>query len=346
MPASDVRDNEFVPGHLTGYNFLALSGLKLAIEMANETGHAELAKSWQAEYDDYHAAFLKVLDKRSPVKITATFHRRSMGRRAATTGATCSQSFPSRRSTLTTPRVTATLKATQAKYAEGIMTYANGEFFHHYLTIKNTMTEVIRGDAEDQAQADRELYALLVHTSSTHAGFEFAMGFRGATATLKTTWLRTDGLPPSTGPFCAPCWFAKKGNQLHLLSAISPAWIGAGKSIAVRQAPSNFGGVAFTLDQPWPGEAVLHLNMAFTRPPQKIVIHIPWFVDSKSATADGKAMQAVDGALAVSPETKNVQIRWTLKSNAPSLSYDSAVRDYKAEYARRYQILMHGEAAR
>jgi hypothetical protein len=71
--------------------------------------------------------------------------------------------------------VTATLKATQAKYAEGIMTYANGEFLHHYLTIKNTMTEVIRGDAEDQAQADRELYALLVHTSSTHASFEFAI---------------------------------------------------------------------------------------------------------------------------------------------------------------------------
>ena len=70
------------------------------------------------------------------------------------------------------PRVTATLKATQAKYAEGIMTYANGEFLHHYLTIKNTMTEVIRGDQE---QALQEFYALLLHTSSTHAGFEFAI---------------------------------------------------------------------------------------------------------------------------------------------------------------------------
>ncbi len=46
------------------------------------------------------------------------------------------------------PRVTATLKATQAKYAEGIMTYADGEFLHHYLTIKNTLTETIRGDQE------------------------------------------------------------------------------------------------------------------------------------------------------------------------------------------------------
>jgi hypothetical protein len=26
------------------------------------------------------------------------------------------------------------------------------------------------------------------------------------------------------------------------------------------------------------------------------------------------------------------------------LSYDRAVKDYQAEYSRRYQILMHGEA--
>ena len=62
VPASNVRDNEYVPGHLTGYNFLALDGLRLAIAMANETGHADLAKKWQAEYDDFHQAFFKVLD--------------------------------------------------------------------------------------------------------------------------------------------------------------------------------------------------------------------------------------------------------------------------------------------
>src|SRR5579863_9031092 len=34
IPATDVRDNEYVTGHLTGYNFLALDGLDAAIEMA------------------------------------------------------------------------------------------------------------------------------------------------------------------------------------------------------------------------------------------------------------------------------------------------------------------------
>ncbi len=146
--------------------------------------------------------------------------------------------------------MTATLSATQAKYAEGIMTYADGEFLHHYLTIKNTMTESIRGD--QRAGQAMEFYALLVHTSSTHAGFEYAI-LPGATATSGTTSRLTAGSPPSTAPCCAPCWCAKKANQLHLLSVVSPAWIGKGKTIAVRQAPTNFGRVAFALDQPQDG---------------------------------------------------------------------------------------------
>jgi hypothetical protein len=339
MPLSNVRDNEYVPGHLTGYNFLALSGLKLAIEMASETGHANLAQSWQAEYDDFNQAFFKVLEERAnanngyiPPALDGQKEGYDWGNMLAV--------VPEPTLDPHDPRVTATLKATQAKYAEGIMTYANGEFLHHYLTIKNTMTEVIRGDQE---QALHEFYALLLHTSSTNAGFEYKIypwGNRNF----------EDNLSPHG-------WFAAEyrtllrtmlvredGNQLHLLSVISPAWIGAGKSISVRQAPSNFGAVAFTLDQPSANETVLHLNPAFTAPPQQIVVHLPWFVDLKSATADGKDLQASNGALSVSPGTKEVHIYWALKPNAPDMSYDRAVKDYKAEYARRYQILMHGEA--
>ncbi|MGD0680860.1 MAG: hypothetical protein ABR990_02320 [Terracidiphilus sp.] len=339
MPESNVRDNEYVPGHLTGYNFLALSGLKLAIEMASETGHANLAQSWQAEYDDYHRAFFKVLEERArtnngyiPPALDGQKEGYDWGNLLAVVPEPTLNPHDS--------RVTATLKVTQDKYAEGIMTYANGEFLHHYLTIKNTMTEAIRGDQE---QALHEFYALLLHTSSTNAGFEYKIYPWGSRNF-------EDNLSPHG-------WFAAEyrtllrtmlvredGNQLHLLSVVSPAWIGAGKQISVRQAPSNFGAVAFTLDQPSAYEAVLHLNSAFTKPPQQIVVHLPWFVDLKSANADGKDIQAVNGALAVSTGTKEVHIYWALKHNASDLSYDRTVKDYKVEYARRYQILMHGEA--
>ncbi len=338
MPASDVRDNEYVPGHLTGYNFLALSGLKLAIQMASETGHPDMAKSWQAEYEDYRTAFFKVLDAQAaahdgyiPPALDGQKDGYDWGNLLAV--------VPEPTLDPHDPRVTATLKATQAKYAEGIMTYANGAFLHHYLTIKNTMTEVIRGDQE---QALREFYALLVHTSSTHAGFEFAIhpwGNRNF----------EDNLAPHG-------WFAaeyrtllrtmlvrEEGDRLHLLSVVSPDWIGKGKTIAVSQAPTYFGTVAFTLEQPEDGEAVLHLSTSFTAAPRQVVVHLPWFVALTSATVDGKAATASNGDLVVPANAKEIGLHWTLKPDAPQLSYERAVEAYKAEYARRYQVLMHGE---
>jgi hypothetical protein len=340
VPASDVRDNEYVKGHITGYNFLALDGLELAIEMAVETGHANLAQKWQAEYDDFHQAFFKVLDAQAAAR-NGYIPPSLDGQAGGFDWGNLLSVVPEPVLDPHDPRVTATLKATQAKYAEGIMTYADGEFLHHYLTIKNTLTETIRGDQE---QAIREFYAILVHTSSTNAGFEYKI----------RPWGDRD-----FGDDLAPHgWFAAEyrtllrnmllredGNQLHLISAISPAWIGRGKTIAVRQAPTNFGLVAFTLDQPQEGVAVLHLNPEFTVQPASIVVHLPWFVELKTATADGKPVQATDGTLTVSSATRAIELHWTVKPNAPRLSYERAVSDYKAEYARRYRALMHEEPA-
>jgi len=335
-----VRDNEFVQGHITGYNFLALDGLRLAIQMAAETGHADLIEKWQAEYDDFHQAFFEVLDAQ------ATAHKGYIP--PALDGQSGGYDWGNLLAVVPEPvldphdsRVTATLEAAQAKYAEGIMTYADGEFLHHYLTIKNTMTETIRGDQE---QAIREFYAILLHTSSTNAGFEYKIRPWG---------------DRNFGDDLAPHgWFAaeyrillrtmlirEEGGQLHLLSAVSPAWIGKGRTIAVRQAPSNYGLFAFTLDQPEDGVAVLHLNPNFTAPPQSIVVHLPWFVVLKSATADGKSMKALGGALTVSAATRVIELHWTVKPDTPHLSYDNAVSAYKAEYARHYQAFMHGTSA-
>ena len=337
MPASDVRDNEYVPGHLTGYNFLALSGLKLAVQMAGETEHADLAAKWQREYDDYRQAFLTVLDERT--KVDGGYIPPALdGQKGGYDWGNMLAVVPEPTLEPNDPRVTATLKATQAKYAEGIMTYADGEFLHHYLTIKNTLTEVVRGDQE---QAVRELYALLLHTSSTQAGFEFAIlpwGNRDF----------TDNLAPHG-------WFAaeyrtllrnmmvrEEGDQLHLLSVVSPEWIGKGKTIAVSGAPTSFGKVEFKLAQPSAGEAVLSLKTEFTAAPRGIVVHLPWFVNVQNAMADGKAVRAENGTLAVPPGTKEIVLHWTVSPTAPRLSFKSAVEDYKKEYARRYQLLMHG----
>ncbi|HEV2214767.1 MAG TPA: hypothetical protein VGR64_05715 [Terracidiphilus sp.] len=340
MPASDVRDNEYVPGHLTGYNFLALDGLRLAIQMARDTGHADLAANWQAEYDDYHQAFFKVLDAQCAAH-DGYIPPALDGQKGGYDWGNLLAVVPEATLDPHDPRVTATLKATQAKYKEGIMTYADGEFLHHYLTIKNTMTEAIRGDGQ---QATRELYALLMHTSSTHAGFEFAIlpwGDRNF----------QDNLAPHG-------WFAaeyrtllrtmlvrESGDELHLLSVVSPEWIGKGKVIAVSQAPTYFGEVAYKLTQPADGEAILTLDTHFTAAPKNIVVHLPWFVTLRTATVDGQIVQARNGALMLPATAKELRLQWSMNPGTPKMSYEHTVDAYKAEYARRYAILMHGKAA-
>jgi hypothetical protein len=341
MPASDVRDNEYVKGHLTGYNFLALDGLRLAIAMAQQTGHPDLAVNWQAEYDDYRQAFFKVLDAQ------AAAHNRYIppaldGQKGGYDWGNLLSVVPEPTLDPHDPRVTATLKEAHDSYAEGIMTYADGKFLHDYLGFKNLMTETIRGDQE---QAIRDFYAELVHTSSTQAGFEFNIRPWG---------------DRNFGQNLAPHgWFAAEyrttlrnllvredGNQLHLLSAISPDWIGAGKTIAVRQTPTWFGPIAFRLEQPSAGEAVLHLDPAFSKAPQQIVLHLPWFMELHSAIADGKPVAAKGGELDLPAATRTVTLRWTLRPGTDRLSYASAVSAYEAEYARRYKALMHGAPAR
>jgi hypothetical protein len=117
------------------------------------------------------------------------------------------------------------------------------------------------------------------------------------------------------------------GDQLHLLSVVSPEWIGKGKTIAVAQAPTWFGTVAFTLDQPREDEAILNLNTDFTAAPKEVVVHLPWFVDLKSATVDGKTAHSAHGFLSVSADAKELRMPWSVKPNAPHMSYESAVND-------------------
>ena len=356
IPASNVRDNEYIPGHLTGYSFLALSGLRVSIQMAHDMGRDDLAQKWQSVSDSYRKHFLAVLAKQAaanhgviPPALDGDMSGQFWGNLLAV--------VPEPTLTPFDPRVTATLRAAQARYAEGIMTYGDGRFLHHYLTIKNTLTEVVRDDAADQLEATRELYALLLHTSSTQAGFEFAMRPWGERNFQ-------DNLAPHG-------WFAaeyrtllrqmlvrEEGSDLHLLSVVSPEWIGAGKTIAIAQTPTKFGTVAFTLTQPDATHARLQLDTHFTTAqnrttaPRQLILHIPWFLRLDAAQADGHPLQlspatAESGATLTLPaSTRTVTLSWSPLATAPgaNLSYNAAVAAYKTEYAHRYTAWLRGTA--
>ena len=243
------------------------------------------------------------------------------------------------------PRVTATLRDTQRRYREGITSYEepdDGVFLHHYLTIKNTQTELVRGEQE---QAMREFYAELLHTSSTHAGFEYA--------------IRPWGSRDFEGNMAPHGWFAadyrnllrnmmvrEEHGSLHLLSAVSPEWIGAGKSIRVTAAPTYFGTVSFTLDTTADNSALLHLQFA---PDNKasspaaalgdIVLHLPWFLVEPRVTLDGKVLAIDHGAVRFPADTLAVKLTWSRRLPI-TMSYERTVRSYEAAYRMHYDELM------
>jgi hypothetical protein len=331
MPSTSPGDNENVTGHVTGHNFWALAGLKNAIALAGALGQKQDAQAYQAQYNDYKAALTAALKKATAD--SAGYMPPGLDVSGGEDWGNMLAVYPEQVLEPNDPMVTATLNATRAKYQEGIMTYGGGRWLHHYLTMKNTETETIRGD---QQLAVQELYALLLHTSSTHAGFEFCI------------------FPWGTRDFGANLsphgWFAAKfrtalrnmlvreeqDQHLHLLSVVSPEWIKAGESISVKRAPTNFGEVNFEVRFA-ANTATLRMDNKFSQPPQQLVLHLPWFMNVSGITADGKKVSIVNNSAILPLSTREVHIEWQKKSDAPALSYDRAVKDYKVEYRRRYE---------
>jgi hypothetical protein len=353
MPVTTPGDNEHITGHVTGYNFDALAGLKNAIVLAEALGKDDDARDYRHEYDDYKNALLlalnhitsltggyipPALDERPVLDTDLPFQVPERGN----DWGNMESVYPEMILDPWDPMVTATLATTRAKYREGIMTYGGGLWLHSYLGMMNTETELIRGEQEKVIE---DFYALLLHTSSTHAGFEHRIEPWGS---------RDFGL--NLAPHG---WFAAKlrilmrdmlvreqGNDLHLLSAVSPEWIRVGEQIIVRRAPTEFGELNYSIKF-LRGKAELTIANRLTEMPRKIPLHIPWFMRVKSVRADGMPLVAQAGVVNLPSTVRRVEIGWTRSSLVKQLSYEHAVKDYKAEYKRRYErFLRTGESGR
>lgn len=341
IPASNVKDNEDVEGHITGYNLLALGGMKNAALLANAVGQPAKAAAYQADYDAYRKAFIKALSRCTaidggyiPPSLDGDCGGQDWGNLMGT--------YPEHVFAPDDPLIAATLKKVQSKYQEGITTYGDGHFLHDYVGMKNTLTEIVRGE---QQQPLKELYALLVHTSSTQEGFEYAIRPWGNRDFA-------DNLTPH-GWFAAEFRLVLRDmmvredeGQVHLLSVMSPAWMGADKVIRVERAPTEFGIVSYTLTQPDDGSAKIDLQMHWTKQPKAVLLHLPWFATVSEVSVDGKPAAPDGDAVRIPADAHQVLLKWTRNSDAPNWSFTQAVNDYEQEYRRRYEIYMHGEAAR
>ncbi|MCX7826559.1 MAG: hypothetical protein N2689_13515, partial [Verrucomicrobiae bacterium] len=107
------------------------------------------------------------------------------------------------------------------------------------------------------------------------------------------------------------------------------------KQIVVRDEPSSFGPISFTV-QAAADRITLRLPDQYRNAPQRLLVRVPWFYALTRATLDGKPVTAKDGHIGVPLAAKELVLFGRIKPDAPRLSYDQAVADYKAEYRRRY----------
>jgi hypothetical protein len=207
---------------------------------------------------------------------------------------------------------------------------------HHYETFQVLQTLLTLG-------MDREVvtdfYSFLVHTGSTHTGFEYDI------------WAWRDrnfhnNYPPHG-------WCAARFNEcfrnmlvredmtdpvLHLASALSPAWLNPGQQVRVANAPTDFGTLSFTIDATADG-ATVDLDAQWRKAPERLLFHIPWFVKLASATVDGHPAACTDQALTLAPDARRLELKWT-RQPQPELSYRKGVE----LYVDRYWKIQHGEA--
>jgi hypothetical protein len=202
------------------------------------------------------------------------------------------------------------------------------------------MNALVRGGAEDQEWAVKDLYAMLLHSSSTHASQEWG-AFPWSTRTHSGHNLQPD-VPSSskTIELIRNMLVREYKNDLYLFSAVSPEWFQPGKTLEAINEPTEFGPVSVHSrinskfdDWGW----VVKLSNKFWQPPAHVVIRIPWFYEVQAVEADGRPAQVKDGQLVLPAGTQEVKVRGRIKPGMPEMSFERTAEDYRQEYRKRYE---------
>ncbi len=370
LPPVDIVDDAMLAGiHQTGQQVWNLIGLQGAIRLAQAAGKPDDARAFQAEFDDFWKTFEKALNAKLATTgnvITSALDGDSWGNHWDN----LLMLYPERLFEPFDPRVTATIRQSRATYVEGLLPFVlpravgkrgaadwpdteraglatteqDGVLFnaersiHYWQTPNNAQNALVRGAAEDQQAAVADLYALLVHTSSTHAPQEFgSVPWGSRDFGVGSTNLLPDGAASAkTIELLRNMLIRESDDTLYLLSAVSPEWLRPGREIAATRAPTNFGPLTFTVKAA-ADSVVLEVEPPGRNAPRQVLVRIPWFFDLATATADGRPAAVESGHVVLAPSVRTVTLAGRIKPDAPAWSYQRAVHDYQREYRRRYE---------
>jgi len=370
IPPATIADDAMLKDvRQTGQQIWTLIGLQNAIRMAEAMSKPKDVARFRAEYQRFRTALEKQLAVQTaksggyiPPALERTLGGNNWDNMLLLSPEPLFEPFD--------PRVTATIRKAREAYFEGIVDYVRenaiakedwpvdlqeiaeganrrgGYVFdprphlHYWQTPTNAINALVRGGAEDQELAVKDLYAMLLHTTSTHASQEW-----GA-----YPWSTRDHSGHNLMPDVPACsktiellrnmLVREYKNDLYLFSAVSPSWFQPGKIIELVDEPTEFGPVSVQSSvsssfAEW--EWIVKLSNQFRRAPAHVAIRIPWFYQAQRAEADGHPIELKDGQLLLSPGTREVSVRGRMKPGAPEMSYERTVEIYKQEYKTRYE---------
>jgi hypothetical protein len=311
VPPSDPRDNELVAGHLAGDDFWAVAGLDAAADLAAAAGRPDLATAWRADRDDLQATVIALLRERGGAIPPA------LDAEGGNDWGNLWAAWPYPVLAPHDAQVGATLRRVRGRFAEGIATY--GPSLHGYLGFRVFQTELARGE---QRKVVAGLYASLAHLTATDGCFELGTRPYGRR-------LIADNLAPHG--WCSAEIVAllrnmlvrERGAGLQLLGALSPAWLGANRRVALSGAPTQHGVVSVALRSTATGATLRWAG------PEGVPLWWTVPASAQAVTVDGKPVRARLVRLPAASGT--LEIGWRLRRERRSLART------KQQLARAYE---------
>lgn len=355
IPPATIDDDAQLKGcHQTGQDMWTLDGIRNAARMANALGKPDDAARFEAEYQRFWQAFETALTAQTAQTagyITPCLDHTLKGN----DWDNLHTLYPEPLFDAFDPRVTATIQRTRGTYLEGILPYvwpralgeADGKYIfssapelHYWHTPDNSENQLVRDDAQDQQLTVQDLYNLLLHTTATHATQEFGT-YPWADRDLPDWNILPDGSTSATIVEMMRNMLVREyKDELHLFSAVSPAWLQPGKTVEINHEPTEFGPVSAVL-KAGSGGLTISLSNQFRKPPARVIVPVPWFYRLDHAEADGHALAAEHGELAFSPDTRKLEIRGAIRPGTATMSFDDTVKEYKQNYRQRYEKFLH-----
>jgi hypothetical protein len=322
LPPSTPNDNERVNGHLTGDNLWGVAGARAAAALARLAGNTTMADQWSAQAAAYQATLDAEI--RQAVRRTGGWIPPALDQRGGQDWGNLWPVYPTGIYPASDRLVQATMRHARSKFAEGIATYRDRTNLHAYLGFRVFQTDLAAGA---QMNAIDGLYSSLAHTTTTHGGFEAGVRPWGSRAV-------DDNMTPHG-------WFAAEyatmlrdmlvreqpEGGVALMSALSPAWLGPGRTIAVQGAPTTYGPLSFKL-RVRRGGARLEWSADV---PDGTPLRWPLPAWANHVTATG--LESGGRAILLPGKSGAMDVRWRL--HPPAASYGRAVAQLQAAYRRR-----------